>query len=195
MKLPGVGLETAKSLWSKGISSAKDLQGQTVESLGKVKGFTEEQTKKLLAFVHLDGVVDAASGTLSKLVEATLSTAKNLTVTATDVAGKAVGTATDVAGKAVGSATSMVGLKGEDDSEGEASLPEKLWNELKGVPDMTREKATALYRAGFTTSKQIMSATAEQLAKVQGFTIDLANKLITFVKDLVPGGKEEDATE
>jgi len=199
MKLPGVGVVTAKSLWSKGITSAKDLQGQTVEGLGKVKGFTVEQTKKLLAFVHLDGVVDTASGTLSQLVEATLSTAKTITSTAADTAGKAMNVATDTAGKAVdtagkavGSATEMVGLKG---GEG-GSLPDKLWQELKGVPDMTKEKATALYNAGFTTSKQIMNATAAQLAKVQGITMELAGKLVDFVKELVPGGEaEEEAAE
>ena len=203
MKLPGVGAETARSLWSKGITSAKDLQGQTVEGLGKVKGFTEEQTKKLLAFVHLDGVVDKASGTLSQLVEATLNTAKTITTTAADTAGKAMdlatdtaGKAVDTAGKAVGSASAMVGLSGGDGEGGEdGSLPDRLWQELKGVPDMTREKATALYNAGFTTSKQIMSATTAQLARVQGFTEDLAHKVIDFVKNLMPGGEEEEATE
>lgn len=203
MKLPGVGVETAKSLWSKGITSAKDLQGQTLEGLGKVKGFTEEQTKKLLAFVHLDGVVDTASGTLSKLVEATLSTAKTITTTATDTAGKAMDMATDTAGKVVGSAgkvvgsaSAMVGLGGGDGEEGAGdSLPDKLWHELKGVPDMTREKATALYNAGFTTGKQILAASTAQIAKVQGFTEDMAHKVMDFVKNLMPGGEEEETTE
>lgn len=188
MKLPGVGLETARSLFAKGITSAQDLQGHTVDSLGKVAGFTEEQTKKLLSFVGMEGVVDTTTGTLSSLVQATLGTATAITSTTLDLAGKTVDTAAGVASTAVGTAAGMAGFK----ADGETSMSEKFLEDLKAVPGITKDQAIQLFRAGYDTTNKIVEATDEQLEKVEGMTTEMAGKVLDFFKGLL---EDEEKTE
>lgn len=180
-KLPGVGMETARQMWSKGIHSASDLQGRTAAELGKLKGFTEEQAHTLLEKAGLVERVDSATTQLKDAGAKTLDTAK----------GVAAG-ATSFASKALGSVVARTGFASSD-GEGHASLIEDLFHQLNHIPGLTRELAGALYKAGFSSVKKLKAASEEQLTRVEGMTKELAGKILTFARSLSQAEGESEA--